>query len=145
MKLYPARPPRGREHGLLRTREGDEERVALVVDLRATVGAERLAEKAMAVGEDRCVVVPVESEELRRALDVGEEERGGCGFSSPTGVHDPRTRRLVRSYPSRHAIWIGYLAERAQSTGGLANPSFPVDPDVAGAGFTRRRHDAERA
>jgi hypothetical protein len=39
-------------HGVARTREGEEERVALGVDLRALAGAERLAHKPPVVARD---------------------------------------------------------------------------------------------
>ena len=56
--------------------EGDEERVALRVDLDAAAGAEGGAQDAPVLGERVGVALGAERvQELRRALDVGEEER----------------------------------------------------------------------
>ena len=61
-------------------REGDEEGVALRVDLDAAVGRERLAQRAPVLGERLAVRVRAElPEQARRALDVGEEERDRAG------------------------------------------------------------------
>ena len=67
-------------------REGDEEGVALRVDLDAAVGRERLAQRAPVLGERFAVRVRAElPEQARRALDVGEEERDRAGRE--LGVH----------------------------------------------------------
>lgn len=59
--------------------ERDEEGVALVVDLSSAVSGEGLAQQAVVVGQNARVVGAVGSEKLRRALDVGDEERCRCG------------------------------------------------------------------
>ena len=55
--------------------EGDKERVALRVHLDAAVIVERGSEQAAVLVERRCVAVAELVQQLRRALDVGEEER----------------------------------------------------------------------
>ena len=57
--------------------EGDEEGVALRVDLDAAVSRERLAERAPVLGEHVGVPLAELVQEPRRALDVGEE-KGDC-------------------------------------------------------------------
>jgi hypothetical protein len=88
LKRGPARPrvcrycplARGRsENGILGTVEGDEERVALVVDLLTAVGCECFAEQPSVLGEDGYVLAAVGLEQLRRAFDIREQER--CGGS----------------------------------------------------------------
>ena len=65
---------RGRSVG-----EGDEERVALCVDLDATVADERVAKHATVLGQHLGVALGSELvQQLGRALDVGEEERDGA-------------------------------------------------------------------
>ena len=59
--------------------EGDEEGVALRVDLDAAVGGERLAKHPPVFGESVCVGVAELLQELRRALDVGEQEGDRAG------------------------------------------------------------------
>ena len=54
--------------------EGDEERVALRVDLVAPVSRRGLADDALVLGEHFCVVRADLPEQLRRPFDVGEEE-----------------------------------------------------------------------
>ena len=62
-----------------RGREGDEERVALRVDLDAAVPLERLAQDAPVLGERARVVLRAELvQKPRRPLDVGEEEGDGA-------------------------------------------------------------------
>jgi hypothetical protein len=64
-----------REHCVLCARERDEERVALIVDLGATMRGERFAKQTVMLGEDGRVLAAVGSEQLRRAFDVREQER----------------------------------------------------------------------
>jgi hypothetical protein len=56
-------------------REGEEERVALRVDLASTGRAERLADDPAMLRENLAVRLPELLEERSRALDVGEDER----------------------------------------------------------------------
>src|SRR5215203_5261013 len=70
---------RGRERAR-GSREGDEESVALRVDLDATVALDRLSQDAMVLAE--CLVVGLGAklvQQVRRALDVREEEGDGAG------------------------------------------------------------------
>lgn len=61
-------------------RKGDEEGVPLRVDLDAAVGVERLAQDAAMLAECLRVVLGTQLvEQLRRPLDVGEEEGDGSG------------------------------------------------------------------
>ena len=70
---------RGRERTGSR-REGEEERVALGVHLDAALGGARLPDQAAVLGERLRVCLCAELvQELRRALDVREEERDGAG------------------------------------------------------------------
>jgi hypothetical protein len=78
---YPDRPaaecilPRLRARdGVRGAWKGDEERVALRVDLDASVSLERLAECAPVLREHVGVLLPELLQEPRRALDVGEEK-----------------------------------------------------------------------
>ena len=59
---------------ILRTCEGDEERVALGIDLDATVAAKRLPQKAPVFSERLRVAVAELVQKLRRSFDVREEE-----------------------------------------------------------------------
>jgi hypothetical protein len=54
--------------------EDDEELVAAVVDHVAAEVFDRLAQKAPVIGEDQRVAVAKLAHELRRALDVGEDQ-----------------------------------------------------------------------
>ena len=59
-----------------RGREGNEESVALRVDLDAPIGRERLTQDATMLGKRPGVVLGTEfMQQLRRALDVREEKR----------------------------------------------------------------------
>jgi len=68
----------GRYERVSRPREGDEEGVALSVDLDAAAPLERLAQRPSVIGERIRVGVAQLVEQLRRALDVGEEEGDGA-------------------------------------------------------------------
>src|SRR5215207_3516027 len=62
------------ENGSLGTVEGDEEGVALVVDLLTAVRCECFAEQPAVLGQDVCVLAAVGLEQLRRAFDIREQE-----------------------------------------------------------------------
>ncbi len=64
---------------VVRPAEGDEERVALRVDLDPVVTGERGAQDAPMRGEQVGVVIAMLVEETRRTLDVGEQEGHGAG------------------------------------------------------------------
>ena len=82
----------GGRGGAGRGREGDEERVALRVDLDAAVRREGGAQDAPVLGERLRVALGAERvQQPRRALDVGEEERDGA-------VRAARQRTASRGY-----------------------------------------------
>jgi hypothetical protein len=68
---------RSREHRILRPPERDEEGIALRVHDFAAVVREGLLQQALMLGEKVRVSVAELLEQLRGALDVGEEE-GRC-------------------------------------------------------------------
>jgi hypothetical protein len=63
------------KHSALGTYEGEEERVALVVNLSSSVRRERSPQQPMVVSQDLGVHVAVRPEQLRRSFNVREEER----------------------------------------------------------------------
>jgi hypothetical protein len=86
----------GRSDCIARTGEGNKERVTLRVDLGAPVLGESLSQDSAVVGEDGCVVITEVVEQLRRALDVGEEEGDGPGGQlGHTGLSESRRRVSV--------------------------------------------------
>ena len=97
---------RGRD-GIWRRGEGDEEGVALRVDLDAAVALERLAQHTPVFGQRLGVALgPKLVQQLRRTLDVGEEKRDGAGreralhrriFAQVT----PREVRITQGWPAR--------------------------------------------
>ena len=64
----------GRGDGVSRTREHEEEGVALRVDLDPVASRERVTDDPPVRGQHLAVVVAEALEELRRVLDVGEDE-----------------------------------------------------------------------
>ena len=58
--------------------EGDEERVALRVDLLPTCSRERFTQKPLVLCQDIAIAVPKLLEQLGRALDVRKEEGDGA-------------------------------------------------------------------
>ena len=71
---------RRRSERARRRREREEERIALRVDLDATLGSAGLADHAPVLGERVGVRLGAELvQQPRRALDVGEEERDRAG------------------------------------------------------------------
>ena len=91
---HPHRPAReralrlsGRRHRVGRTRKGDEERVALRVDLDPVVPPPRLPQRAAVLGKHLRIPVAQLLEQPRRPLDVGEEERHRPGRE--LGLHPP--------------------------------------------------------
>ena len=70
-------------------REGDEERVALRVDLDAAVPLERVAQDTPMLGERSRVVIRAELvQEARRPLDVREEKGDGAGRQVGHGTNN---------------------------------------------------------
>jgi len=84
----PVRPLRRREgalsgarraYGLARLPKDREERVSLAIDVEAAVVGERLLEERLVPREQLGVALVAERlEELRRPLDVADEERDGA-------------------------------------------------------------------
>jgi hypothetical protein len=69
-----------RGEGVSRTREDEEERISLRVHLDAPSSREGVADDSPVAREKVAVVVPQPFQELRRVLDVREDERdGACG------------------------------------------------------------------
>ncbi len=64
----------GGAHGLDRSRERDEERVSLRVDLDAVMSCEGCSQRRAVLGEEVGITVSVLTEKARRALDIREEE-----------------------------------------------------------------------
>ena len=67
----------GRGDGVSRAREHEEEGVALRVDLDPVARRERVADDSPVRRQHLAVVVAEALEELRRVLDVGEDEGDG--------------------------------------------------------------------
>jgi hypothetical protein len=63
------------ENSILRMGKGDEEGVALVVDLSAAVRGESFPKEPVVVGEEVCVLAALRPEQLRGALDIRKQER----------------------------------------------------------------------
>jgi hypothetical protein len=66
--------PHDRLHRAARVGEDDEELVATVIDDMAAAGLDGLAQEPPVVGEDERIAVAQLADELRRPLDVGEDE-----------------------------------------------------------------------
>ncbi len=77
---------RGRGGRVARAGEDVEEGVALRVDLLAAVRGERLAEEALVRLEHAAVAVAQLFQQLRRSLDVGEEEGDGAPAAARTRI-----------------------------------------------------------
>ena len=74
----PLRAHRGGDR-VARPREGDEERIALGVDLAPVVLGERRPQQALVLGEHLGVAAAQPRQQPRRAFDVAEQERDGAG------------------------------------------------------------------
>src|SRR6266498_3767108 len=84
----------GRRERAGRGWEGYEERIALRIDLDALVGPERLTQDtAMLRQHPRVLVGAQVVQQLRRTLDVGEEERDGARWQA---AHLRRGSRFFR-------------------------------------------------
>ena len=76
-------------------REGEEEGIPLRVHLDSALGRARLANQPAVLGERLRVRIGAECvKELRRSLDVGEEE--GDGTEGEVGPHAARIMQRVR-------------------------------------------------
>ncbi len=91
----------GRSHSVPRAREDEEEGVALRVHLDP-VGGERLSDHPAVGGQHVAVPVAEALEELRRSLDIGEDEgdgsRGERGHAAIVRLH-PDMRCSVPGWP----------------------------------------------
>ena len=106
----------GRRNCVRCASEGDEEGVALGVDLDACVRGERLSQDASVLGEEVGVPVSVLLKEPRRALDVREEERDGADGKLAITRHDYCPSRRSHSARNGSAIRYSPLASRATSS-----------------------------
>jgi hypothetical protein len=95
-----------------RTREGDEERVPLGVDLDAAVARERLAQRAPVLCEHRGVAVAELMEQSRRALDISKEEGDG-----PLGELSHAYRIARRSHRAKGVFETRPRTERRSAVG----------------------------
>jgi hypothetical protein len=82
----------GGGHGVCSAVEGSEVRIALRVDQVAFVGAARVLDQAAVLGSNVPVSTTEGAHELRRAFDVGEQERD----SAARKVSALAARRSVR-------------------------------------------------
>src|SRR5205823_4559177 len=117
-----------RRHRVAGARERVEERVALRVDLRPAVRAERLAHDAPVVVRHAAVPVVAELlQEPRRPLDVGEDERDGAAGKLRHDAYATPMNRLAQEtspYLLQHAHnpvdwqpWGKEALDRARSEG----------------------------
>ena len=83
----------GRVHGLSRPAEGDEERVAVGVELTPRGLGPRCAHQLLVPAHDGPVALAKLAQERGRALDVREEKRDCCGGSL---VHRHATGSVAR-------------------------------------------------
>ena len=89
----------GSRDRVLRPPEGDEEGVPLRVNLPTPVRLEGRAQNPLVLGQHLPVVAGQLLEQLRRALDVGEEERDGA------------RRNFPRSWLRRGGSQLGIVSE----------------------------------
>ena len=90
----------GRGYGIGRSGEGDEERIALGVDLDAVVPRERIPEHPAMLGENVCVAVTELLEQSRRPFDVGEEKRDRSARKLPHADMIPLRGRSCQPCPA---------------------------------------------
>ena len=113
--------------------KGEEERVALRVHLDSTLPSAGLADHAAVLGEGDCVRVgPELVQQLRRALNVGEEEGDGAG-----GKVAPHMRHHAPKRDTRHARRgvVGRHARKPPREGGLPHKAS-ASGRVAGGAMT---------
>ena len=97
----------GRAERSVRAREGEEERVALRIDLPSAVLAARVANQPLMLGEDGGIRAAEPLEELCRPLDIREEEG------------DRARWQLGHSSSFRRVAWIVRSALRGVTRGRL--------------------------
>jgi hypothetical protein len=96
----------GRRDGVLRSVEGDEEALALRVDLVASVGVDCATDQLTVAGEHVAVCMAEPPEHARRSLHVGEQERDRADrkpahhglMVAPGGRRANPVRRLRRAF-----------------------------------------------
>ncbi len=85
-----------RQECISRTREGDEEGVALGIDLVASVRFECRAQQALVLLEHAAVALPQQLDEPCRPFDVGEEEGDGSARQVGHVARSVNVRRSAR-------------------------------------------------
>jgi len=105
---------RGRGKCSRRSRERDEERVALGIHFDTVVARERLTQGATMLRQRVCIGIGAQTlQEPRRALDVGEDKRDGSGRKFP--LHRAiQARRTTRCRPL--ADWFAHCQGRPYPT-----------------------------
>jgi hypothetical protein len=101
---------RGGGQSVLRTAEGDEEGVALRVNLHPAVPCERMPELSPVVGENASVPVAELLQKARGSLNVGEQE----GDRSRGELRHEWMMR--RSCPESNGSWSGAIRDQSAST-----------------------------
>ena len=114
----------GSKHRLARAREGDEEGIALRVDLVAAVSRERCAQQPLMLGEHPLVPVAELLHEPRRPLDVREQEGDGAARTLRLAHRGAPHRELaVLGSPRGHrSRALGGIPRRTASRGGYRRP-----------------------
>ena len=125
--------------GSRRRREHEEERVALCVDLHASVRLGDRADQAAMLGERGTVRGTELSQQPRRALDVGEEERdrsgGKLGHGPSLSSGFPRDYATSRSFSlsasarSFFRLWFSICLIRSRVTRNVRPTSSSVHGD----------------
>ena len=130
--------------GVRRLAKGDEERVALRVDLLSLVLCEGGAQDPAVIGEHLAVPVSQLLQQPGRALDVREEERDGPAreVGHPLRVYDPADRPTRRRRPAPSRCRIRAAIRAAASSRSAAAGRSGGRPRTAGSrrtGSIRRR------
>jgi hypothetical protein len=84
----------GRGEGIRSSCERTEERITLRIDLHAVVVDEGFAHRAPVISDEGRITMAKLSEQTSRALDVGEQEGDGSGWTR--GHHAERDRTCLR-------------------------------------------------
>jgi hypothetical protein len=105
-----------RSHRIGCSREGDEEGVALCVDLNAVVLGERFSQRGSVLGEKVGVPGTVFLEEPGRALDVREKEGDGAGRKLGPGHTPDDFIGDLRSHPRLESMDSWAVAARCSAS-----------------------------
>jgi hypothetical protein len=125
-------------HRVARARERHEERVSLRIDLAAAMCLEALAEDPLVVGQQLAVPVAEPLDELRRSLDVGEEQRDRARWKL---VH---RRSIARRGGGIHCHCVRSDVRRASETRGAASTGAAAggrSPSESRGSRLRRRYE----